>query len=151
MRLLVIASFFISLNVWACPELEGEYATCYSTTGRSAGSQDMVISQSVENSVTSYHLSFINNDTNHRYKLVFTANGLPNLISIKDPDFGVKFDFSFVTTCKNNTLKVKTKIKLQGESIAYSESIVSRIGNQIIIDTKGFDGEESYTEKEICE
>lgn len=70
---------------------------------------------------------------------------------ITDPDSGTTLETSSSIVCTSTTLNININVKLNGESAGYSMIKVTKLGKQLIIDSKMFDGEQTYVEKEICE
>lgn len=151
MRALFIALTLASTSAFACPQLAGTYKECRSTTGNSSGSTDMVVSQSVQNKVSTYTVTATNNDSQERETEIYKADGKAVVESIEDTDSGMIFQTSTVVSCSGNVLNINIDMKLNGMKIGYSKVKVSKNGKQLIIDSKNFDGEEEVTDKEICE
>ena len=54
MRTLAIATFLFSSSLYACPNLTGSFALCRPTIGDAAELTDMVVTQTVQNKITTY-------------------------------------------------------------------------------------------------
>ena len=63
----------------------------------------------------------------------------------------MKLETSSSITCKGPALNINMNMKLDGEVLGYASISVEKVGNQLIIDSKGLDGGNEYTEREICE
>lgn len=151
MRTLATALLFISTSSFACPNLAGTYATCHSLTGQSEGQTDMVVSQKIQNKITIYEVNAISNETNEREYAVYKADGKKNTQVITDEDSGMTLETSSVISCTNKALNIRMDMKLDGHSVGYQTISISKVGQQLIIDSKSFDGDEVSIEKEICE
>lgn len=151
MRILITALFLVSAPVWACPNLAGNYATCRSVNGHTSGQTDMIVTQKIQNKITTFEVSAINNDTNEREYEVYKADGRRYSQVITDEDSGMTLETSSVISCTSRALNIRMDMKLDGYSVGYQTISVSKVGSQLIVDSKSYDGEETITEKEICE
>jgi len=151
MRILAITLFLISAPVFACPNLAGNYATCRSVNGYSAGQTDMVVTQKIQNKITTFEVSAINNETNEREYETYKADGRRYSQVITDEDSGMTLETSSIISCTNKSLNIKMEMKLDGYSAGYQTITVSKVGTQLIVDSKSYDGDETIVDKEICE
>jgi hypothetical protein len=151
MRTLAIATFLLSWSLYACPDLTGTYTKCLPTNGHSAELSNMVVTQNVENKITSYTVAATNTHTEEREIEIYKADGKARKEVITDPDSGMSLETTSTISCKDSALKISMYMKLDGEDVGYSLVSVEKVGTQLIIDSHGFDGETEYTEKEVCE
>jgi hypothetical protein len=151
MRAFAVSLLLVSAPVLACPNLAGTYATCRSLTGQNPGQTDMIVTQKIQNKITTYDVSAINNETNEREYETYKADGRRNTQVITDEESGMTLETSSLITCTTKALNIRFDMKLDGYSVGYQTISVAKVGNQLIIDSKSFDGDETIIEKEICE
>lgn len=101
MKTLLLFSFIFSTQVWACPDLAGNFKLCRNKFGKTT-EKDIVMIQ--ENSTEGMKYSYTSTDirTHDRSTNIFIANGKP---VVSDQD-GV--EVSIKTVCEGQVLNIKT-------------------------------------------
>jgi hypothetical protein len=142
---------FLSTSAFACPYLAGQYKECRSTTGHSSGSYDMVVSQIVQNKITTYTVTATDAHTHERLTEIYRADGKINISEYKEPDSGILVKTTTTVFCDEQELNIKGQI-IKFEKVASSFHIrVTKYGQQQIISSVYADGEDQKTDQEICE
>ena len=151
MRLIAFAFFISTSSALACPDLAGRYQVCRSTTGHSAGSTDMVVSQVINNKITTYTVSATSEETGERQTEIYKADGKLKKEVVTDPDSGFSMTTETLVKCSGNVLSIDINVKFMGEAAGYSKVKVTKNGSELYIDSKYFDGEEEVSDREICQ
>lgn len=146
MRSLILASIFIpSVSFAACPIISGEFKSCIFKDGGASDRGPLSITQSVQNKYMNYIIK--NNDGEQ----LLRADGRSKYETIKDPESGTTLTTSSVITCSDVFLNTKMEMKLDGMLVGYVKTSYSKVGNQLMVDSKHFDGDEEELVQEICE
>ena len=151
MPILITVFLIISSTLFACPDLSGRYLECRPTTGHSTGSKDMVVSQSIENDITTYVASAINNQTHERETATYKADGIKTEEMNTDPETGEATLVTSIISCEGDKLSIKISLKSNGNETSSSKINVYKVGHQLIIDSYYRDGNQEASDKEICE
>ena len=152
MRTLAIALALISSSAFACPDLSGKYAVCRSQTGNSAGSTDMVITQTTANRVTTYTVASTDVETNERETETFKADGKTVSNTQTDPDSGMTLSIATTASCiGTSAVKINMVVKFNGEVAANVVQQVSKAGKTLTMKTTGSNMGEEINETVICE
>lgn len=120
MRIILLLGFFISLQTLACPDLQGFYKTCVSSTGAMSPVKDLRITQ-VGNAYT--FSSEVTTD--------FVADGVT-----RTSEQG-QFKTSQTYFCENNTLVGISKISMNGMPMGEFRMDVTKAGNILSTDMSG--------------
>ena len=117
MRFLTLAFVLTSASAFACPDLSGTYAACRSTTGSSAGSSEIVVSQSIDaDGITTYVMTSTGDEAHERKTESVVVNGIP--VSETDESQGFPITFTSVATCTGDeSLDLNGNIKVQGQDM----------------------------------
>lgn len=151
MRLTALAAFILSTSAFAaCPNLTGKYAVCRSTTGATGGMTDLVVAQSVRNKITIYNVTSTD-EVGERASETYKTDGKTVRQDVTDADSGMTLTTLTTSSCVGNALSIKTEMLFMGERAGWANLKVYKNGTQLIVETQGNDGEENYTDKEICE
>jgi hypothetical protein len=151
MRALFVAVTFIATSAFAaCPNLAGNYKVCKNIAGETV-SADMIVQQSIQNKVTVYNVSVINQETQQRESEVYKTDGKMVSETYEDPETGIQIEAQMVSACIGNALDIKMNLNMGGQTMGWTKIKVTKNGKQIIVDSVNFDGEQEITDKEICE
>jgi hypothetical protein len=131
MRIFAVVLAFSSFNALACPNLAGQYARCVSSTGVSAESTDVVVTQSIQNKVTTYTFTSTDSDTQERHQNTFIADGRTYSTSERDPESGWVMETKLSLRCVGQSLHFRSFAILDGEEIAHTNQIFTKQGKQI--------------------
>ena len=151
MRFIAIAALFTSVSALACPNLAGKYAQCRSITGGASGSNDLEITQTVQNKITHYAVSSTDIETNERMTENYRADGKLISETISDPESGITLTTSSLVRCVNNSLSINVKASMGGQQVANITTIVSKANNQLTIKMTGTNFGETVSDTSICE
>ena len=151
MRFIAIAALFTSISAFACPDLSGTYAACRSQTGNTTGSTDVVITQAIQNKVTTYSMTTTDPDTNERKTETYRADGRIVSETITDPDSGMTISMSSVVKCVNNTVNLNMKVVMGGQPVANVTTVMSKTNKQLTMKMTGKNFDEPINETLICE
>ena len=151
MRFIAIATLFASISAFACPDLSGTYTACRSQTGNTAGSTDVVITQAIQNKVTTYSITSTDPDTNERKTELYRADGRLVSETITDPDSGMTISMSSVVKCVNNTVNMNMKVVMAGQPVANVTTVMSKANKQLTMKMTGKNFDEPINETLICE
>lgn len=151
MRFIAITAMFFSVSAFACPDLSGKYAACISQTGNTAGSNDMVVTQTTQNKITTYTITSTDAESNESSTEVYRADGKLVSNSIKDPESGMVLVMSSLVKCAGTALSMNMKVSMNNELVADMLTNVTKAGKQLTIKMTGNNLGESVTETLICE
>jgi uncharacterized NAD(P)/FAD-binding protein YdhS len=152
MRTLAIAALVLSTSAFACPDISGKYAVCRSQTGNSAGSTDMVITQSVANKVTTYSVTSTDTETNERATETFKADGKTVSNTQTDPDSGMTLQLATTVSCVGTSaVKINMIVNFNGEQAANIVQTISKSGKTLTMKATGNNMGEEINETVICE
>lgn len=137
MRLIAIASLFMSFSALACPDLSGTYKTCIDNGKLST--VDNVVTVSTVNGVASFSMTSTDAETGERTTDVLVADGQTKL-NVESDEYATYTDKT-TTVCEGNTVKVVTSfiIETQGtrqESPAIHLTL-TKSGNKLVGTTNG--------------
>lgn len=152
MRTLAIAVLLASSSAFACPNLAGTYAVCRSQTGNSAGSTDMVITQTTANKITTYTVTSTDAETNERSSESFKADGKTVSNTQTDPDSGITLQLATTVSCvSTSAVKINMIVNFNGEQAANIVQTISKSGNTLTMKATGNNMGEEINETVICE
>jgi len=152
MRSFAIVIALVSTSTFACPDLSGTYAACRSQTGNTSGSNDMVITQTVANKVTTYSVSSTDAETHERATETFKADGKTISNTQRDPDTGSTAEMATTVTCTGTSaLNITMVIKFNGQAIANMIQMISKSGKTLTMKATGNNMGEEINETTICE
>lgn len=147
MRFLLVG-LLLSTSAFACPNLSGSYGRCTSITTGEVTSLDLVISQSVSGSVTTYTVTSTDPETYERTTTIFKADGEVVSQTMTDPESGMSFDVQTRTYCQSTDLKVDMELYYQGERLGKADFSASKSGSSVKVITTNL---ESLKDEEICQ
>lgn len=152
MRTLVIVALALSTSAFACPDLAGQYAVCRSQTGNSAGSTDMVITQTTANKITTYTVTSTDSDTNERNTESFKADGKTVSNTQTDPDSGITLQMATTVSCvADSAVKINMVVNFNGQPAANIVQTISKSGKTLTMKATGDNMGEQINETIICE
>lgn len=149
MRLLVSGLLLISFSALACPDLSGSYPLCRSTTGGTAGSRDMVISQKMENGITTYILSYLEEDSQERVSEVIIADG--EVRTHTGESESGPLQASTKASCQGEKLIYHSNLSVQDGEIAAINGTVVKSGQSLIQEMNGHIFGSPVSDQIICE
>ncbi len=151
MRVIAFALVFSSFSaIAACPDLAGTYSICRSATGASNGSSDMVVTQTVNNGVTTYTFTSTDDDTQERITTTAIADGKPRTTVENDPNWG-EFQSTEIYSCSDGKVVGNLDVKLQGQEIVVLDMESHKNGDSLEIDSNGMIFGQNIQDKVICE
>ena len=148
---LTFVSLFISLNIFACPKLTGQFSQCLSTTGEQSNSKNLRIAQSVNRNITSYSFNFNDFDDEEELEEKFIADGKTYVVSEVDEDSGVKAEIKTMTKCLGEKLVITQKFILDNQVVADINRVIEKKDQKVIQAYSGTVGEETLNDSVICE
>lgn len=152
MRTLALIALVASTSAFACPDLSGKYAVCRSQTGASAGSTDMVITQTTANKVTTYTVASTDAETNERATETFKADGKTVSNTQTDPDSGITLQLATTVSCvATSAVKINMVVNFNGEQAANIVQTISKSGKTLTMVATGSNMGEEINETIICE
>lgn len=152
MRTLALIALVASTSAFACPDLAGTYAVCRSQTGNSAGSTNMVITQTTANKVTTYSVTSTDAETNERATETFKADGKTVSNTQTDPDSGITLQLATTVSCvATSAVKINMVVKFNGEQAANIVQTISKSGKTLTMVATGNNMGEEINETVICE
>lgn len=126
MRLIALTLAFSSYaGLAACPNLEGKYATCRSTTGAMNGSRDMVVTQETKDGITTYTMTMTYDENEVRDTEVLIADGKLYTHTETDTPMG-EVTTTTVSTCANDALEGAQTVAIQGQEIVNLKQVTTK-------------------------
>lgn len=151
MKQIIIALFFVTTSVFACPELEGDYAVCRSQRNILIEGTELKVKKIVVPGNTFYQFSFLADGNLEREEVFFPANGVP----VKDSwvsSTGVKHERTISARClSKDLLQARTKIEASGEVLVEETSQYYMQAGVLKRISRGRVGELRYTDFLDCE
>lgn len=142
----ILGMLFVSTSVFACPNLTGNYLKCQFKDSSPSDRPSFSITQAVEKKYWNFYFKNSGDEN-----LLFRADGKYKYESVKDPETDMTLTTSSVVYCSNNQLITKLELKLNGMLAGRTTTSYGKVGNQISIETKTFDGDEEEVYLEVCE
>lgn len=149
MRAFIALAFIVSTSAMACPNLSGNYKLCTSSDGTTTA--DTTVSQSIRNGVTTYVISYIDDETGERMSDSYIADGKVRTESETDPESGMTFTTKAVVSCSGAQMKVNLQVAAQGETFANITVTSTKVGQRLNNVTTGTIFGEAQNETEVCE
>lgn len=145
MKTLLLASFIISSQVSACPDISGQWKSCKSETD-----PNWVIEAATIKTVKSSPLE-INIVTEKPYSNeVFILDGVERKRSSPSP-YGEAVTSS-VAECSGESIVIDTRVSFGGRAFAAIRTVMTMEGNRLIQDMSGtIGGNTQFQDKLICE
>lgn len=150
MRLSIALLAFVSLPVFACPNLAGTYKTCQTSGADGTSVSQIVIDQKIINKVTQYTFTTSEIEANEDRIEKYIADGKVKISTETDPDTGVTIRTTTTTTCTADILKIKMDAKVDSEEFANVTIQTSKVGNQLKQTFSGISMGETVSETVIC-
>lgn len=151
MRSLLALLAFISLPVFACPNLAGVYKTCQTSGVGGSTVAQIVIEQKIINNVTNFTFTTSEIETNEDRIEKYIADGKFKVSTETDSDSGVTIRTSTSTTCVGDVMKIKMTAKMDSEEFANITIQTSKVGNQLKQTFSGISLGETVSETVICQ
>lgn len=149
MKAFVLGALLVSFSAVACPNLAGVYKTCTSSAGEVAPGS--TITQSTKNGVTTYVLSYFDEETEVQVEEKIIADGVARSAEVVDDETGMTIAMSTVASCSGKALVMNASIATQGQELANVLVNVTKSGNKLVSVTKGSSMGQAIDETEVCE
>ena len=151
MRTLAIVLAFTSFSAFAaCPNLEGTYAACRSTTGSMSESTDMVVTQKTQNGVTTYTVTSTSSETQERSSEEMIADGKTRTETTNDPELG-EITASITFTCSGPKVIGNMVATVEDMTLFEINQEVQKNGSALEMDYTGTIFGMEFTDTLICE
>ncbi|MGE3609794.1 MAG: hypothetical protein AB7I27_09440 [Bacteriovoracaceae bacterium] len=152
MKVFFVAALLISTSAFAaCPNLAGHYANCRSTTGQSAGSRDLDISQSTSNGITTYTVTSTSNEDQQRTTDTVVADGRTYTATNTDESTGMTMQTQTTNACVGDSLRMTVVALMQSQQVGNVTVMVTKKGTQIVQAFQGQVFGQSMNDTLICE
>lgn len=142
----ILGMLSLSTSLFACPNLTGSYLKCQLKDSTPSDRSSFSVSQAVEKKYWNFYFK-----NNADEDLIYRADGKYKYENVRDPETEMTLSTSSVVYCSNNQLITKLEMKLDGMLVGRKTTSYSKVGNQLTIETKVFDGDEEEIHWEICE
>lgn len=142
---------FISLPVFACPNLAGVYKTCEASGSGGSTVSQIVIEQKIINNVTNFTFTTSEIETNEDRIEKYIADGKLKISTETDPDSGITIRTTTSTSCVGNVMKIKMNAKMDSEEFANITIETTKVGNQLKQTFSGISLGETVSETVICQ
>ena len=149
MRFLAASLLLLSVSAMACPDLSGSYPVCRSTTGDSSGSKDMIITQKADRGITTYTMSFVDEETQEAETETLIADGKTRS-ETAETEMGT-LTATVNVVCSGDALISKMAISIAGEELAAINNTMTKSGKTLVQDITGHLFNEQMKEYLICE
>lgn len=150
MRTLLLLSSLISSSLWACPDLQGTYSTCRSTTGVTANTYDVVMTQETSEGITTFTMTSTNSSNNQRSTTTMRADGVTN--TEVQSGSGLNLEIANTVSCKENeSLKIKNDVTLNGQKLIKISTVVTKEDNSLVMNMSGNNMGKLFVDVVICE
>ena len=142
---------FISLPVFACPNLSGTYKTCQTSGANGTNVAQIVIEQKIINNITQFTFTTSEIETSEDRIEKYVADGKLKVSTETDPESGITIRTSTSTSCVGDVLRIKMNAKVDSEEFANITIQTSKVGNQLKQTFSGISMGETVSETVICE
>ncbi len=151
MRLLALAMSFVSVSAFACPDLTGSYPICRMASGELTSTNDVIISQTELNGITTYSYASTDTADYQRVTVEITADGQPYSEDVTDPETNVTYTETSSVHCMGEILHIVINTSHQGQALGTTNVEVNKTRNQLIQKTYGSFMGHDFSETTVCE
>jgi len=148
MRSFVLCLSLISISSMACADLSGTYSECRSTENNRISSTNLVVKQTVTNSITTYTATSTDSESQERSTETFLADGLPHTTAVNQD--GVQLVVTTTSTCQAQGVSQVMIAQYQGQIVGQVSTTVTKKETKLMITSTGQIGGEEVSESVVC-
>lgn len=151
MRSLYALVALVSLPVFACPNLAGNYKTCRSSNPQNSTVTEANIEQKIVNKVHQFTFTSQEVSSEEARTDKYSADGKTHTVSETDQDTGITVRTSTNASCSGNALIIRMNATIEGEAFANITIQNTKVGNQMVQVYTGTTMGEAVNETITCE